>query len=139
MKIDQMKLQKWQEVVQFASDPERLSMLEMVLVQNGTGAIVTEVQPQHQPSRPVAGTAVLTRWKEGTQIRAIAKAALGCETPFTGYELAAKMQDAGYKFTTDRPGVTVTDVLRGPLKDVVVRVFKKGQGSEPTHFESFLP
>lgn len=133
MTIDQAKLKKWEEVVQFASDPERLSMLEMVLVKNGTTAkSASEPRSEAKP--------VLKQWKEGTQIGAIAEAALACEQPFSGYDLADKMRQSGYKFKSDKPGLAVTDVLRNPLrKKGVVRVYRKGHGSEPMLFERILP
>jgi hypothetical protein len=134
MKIDQAKLKKWEEVVQFASDPERLSMLEMVLDKNGTGPNGVPSSARSEP-KPVP----FKRWKEGTQIGAIADAAMQSEQPFSGYDLAAKMQQSGHKFTVDNPGLRVTDVLRTTLREKgVVRVFRKGRGSEPMLFERVL-
>lgn len=128
MKLNEAKLKKWQAVVEFASDPERLAMLETLVSENGTTGKVQQERPERPHDK---------RWKEGTQIAAIVEAALACAEPFSGYQLAAKMQAAGHKFRNpDRAGLAVTDVLRTELKEKgVVRVHKKGQGGAPMLFE----
>src|SRR5262249_43558712 len=96
MKLDLAKLDaqinKLEDIKRIASDPEALALLESVLVKGN--APQAEVPKK---IRPRTG-------KEGSQVAAIAEAALATEGPFSGYTLAEKMQEGGYEFKASKPG-----------------------------------
>ncbi len=140
MRIDLAKIdsqiRKLEELKRFVSDPETRALLE-TMVMNGDGGNSTSAEPEI-PMR-AAEQPKSRRFKAGTQIAAIADAAMKYEKPFSGYELATKMKEEGYKFHAERPGVAVTDVIRNSiLKTGVIRVYRKGRGSEPMLFERVL-
>jgi hypothetical protein len=107
-----------------------LPLLESLMV-NGTSTVKPVILAAKMPAPG----------KKGYVSAAIAKAALACEKPFSGYILAKKMEGEGFHFEADKPGLAVTEALRALAKKEhpVVRIFKNGKGSVPTLFERILP
>lgn len=149
MKIDLAKVEsqikKLEELRRIASDPELLSLLETVMVNGSTppAALPQPILPL--VSTPAADSALLppmrsaliapSSARKGQLQAAVRDAVLRTDRPFTGYVLARKMENEGYKFASNRPGIAVIDALRALVKKGVVRVYRKGSGSEATIFE----
>jgi hypothetical protein len=142
MKIDLVKIdaqiKRLEEVRRIASDPELLSLLETVLVTNGSGAPILPLQA----APALSGNGRLERFQEDTTVRAVAEYCLRQEKPFSGYALAELMKANGFKFKEGgktAPGQLVTDICRNALlKRGIVRVWKKGKANQPTLYERIL-
>src|ERR1035437_4060490 len=115
-----------------ASDPELMSLLETVMVNGST----SEPAPAREPAKEINGRNIpkppADRAVRGAVIGAIKAAAMRCEKPFSGYALAEKMQAEGFAFVSKKPGLAVIECLKSLQKKGVVRVSRRGIGSNPT-------
>jgi hypothetical protein len=136
MRIDlekvESQIRKLEELKRIASDPEMLSLLEGLIVQNGTSGNTR--MPLFAPSAPIRESG-----QKGAVLDAVRQAALKQERAFSGYALARVMISEGYKFTAEKPGLAVTEALRRLIKKGVVTIYRSGRGSEPTLYERVLP
>jgi hypothetical protein len=150
MKIDLVKvnsqIQKLEELRRIASDPELLALLETVMVKgsnlNPPAAIrdftampqTVPPSPERPSTRPSDGANATA--KKGELQRAVREAirAMDIDKPFSGYLIARRMQNDGYKFASSKPGIAVIDALKALVNKGVVKVFMRGGGSQPTLF-----
>ena len=136
MRIDLVKIEaqirRLQELQRIASDPELLALLDTVMVKNDANT-VKPPRMTYVPQQLVDGE------KRGSIIHAVREFALKETSSFDAYQIADKMKESGFKFSSDNPSLSVMDALRILIKKGHFRVLEKGMAGRPSKFERIPP